>query len=75
MRQAKSKVGPDLKVIAQLDSTIYQTGIKIDDTQFSAINIIRDSFHGEWNYTIAPSLLSPIYQIQRNETEDDNEEA
>ena len=73
--KAKSKVGPDLKVSAQLDSTIYQTGIKIDDTQFSAINIIRDSFHGEWNYTIAPSLLSPVYQIQRNETEDDAEKA
>ncbi|MEI9425889.1 hypothetical protein O7A70_32885 [Mesorhizobium sp. Cs1299R1N1] len=24
-----------------------------------AINISRDDFHGEWNYTIAPMLTGP----------------
>jgi hypothetical protein len=32
----------------------YQTGIKISDEEISQLNILRDSFHGEWNYTIAP---------------------
>jgi hypothetical protein len=44
-----------LTVKAQLDSNLYQTGIKIDDNAFAKINIERNSFHGEWNYMIIPS--------------------
>ena len=29
-------------------------GIKITDVQMAALNITRDEFHGEWNYTINP---------------------
>jgi len=44
-----------LKVRAELDSNLYQKGIKISDEEFAAIRISRDEFHGEWNYSIAPS--------------------
>lgn len=44
-----------LKVRAELDSNPYQKGIKITDEEFAAIRISRDEFHGEWNYSIAPS--------------------
>jgi transposase len=44
-----------LTVKAQLDSNVYQTGIKIDDKEFDSINIKRNNFHGEWNYVILPT--------------------
>jgi len=43
-----------LKVRAELDENKYPKGIKISDTQLTAINLSPHSFHGDWNYTIAP---------------------
>ena len=48
----KTKTG--LKVTCSLDDTEYQTGIKVTDEEFNAINIERLGFHGEWNYIIKP---------------------
>jgi len=45
----------ELKVRAELDSKPYPKGIKVTDEEFAAIRILRDEFHGEWNYTITPS--------------------
>jgi hypothetical protein len=39
---------------AELDSGLYPTGIKVSDEEFSSINLVRHSFHGEWNYSIRP---------------------
>jgi len=44
-----------LKVHAELDSTLYPTGVKVTDQEFTALRIARDEFHGEWNYVITPS--------------------
>jgi hypothetical protein len=44
-----------LQVRAELDSKPYPKGIKVTDEEFAAIRIVRDEFHGEWNYTILPS--------------------
>jgi transposase len=43
-----------LKVRCELDTNMYPKGMKISDKDLAAINISRDDFHGEWNYTIAP---------------------
>ncbi len=43
-----------LKVRAELDSKPYPKGIKVTDEAFAAIQISRDEFHGEWNYSIYP---------------------
>jgi hypothetical protein len=43
-----------LKVRAELDSKPYPKGIKVTDEEFAAIQISRDEFHGEWNYSIYP---------------------
>ena len=48
-----------LKVYAQLDETVYEKGIKISDAQMAAINIQRDPFHGDWNYTLHPTRDMP----------------
>jgi hypothetical protein len=32
----------------------YQKGIKVTAAEMATLNIERDGFHPEWNYTIAP---------------------
>ncbi|MCP4405153.1 MAG: ISAzo13 family transposase [bacterium] len=44
-----------LKVRAELDPSHYPKGIKVTDDEFKAIQIKRDDFHGEWNYSILPA--------------------
>ncbi len=43
-----------LKVECQLDTNIYPKAIKVSDNEMNNINIQRNEFHGEWNYTISP---------------------
>lgn len=43
-----------LTVIAMADINTYKTGIKVTDQEMKQLNIQRDDFHGEWNYTISP---------------------
>jgi hypothetical protein len=47
-----------LTVKCEQDEAIYQTGTKVSDAEMGAINIVRDEFHGEWNYTIKPNNRS-----------------
>jgi hypothetical protein len=32
----------------------YPTGTKVNDEELAALHLLRDAFHGEWNYTILP---------------------
>ncbi len=43
-----------LTVACELDSGCYPTGIKVSDAEMASLNISRDDFHPEWNYTIVP---------------------
>lgn len=43
-----------LHIECGLDFTEYKTGIKVTDEELPEINIIRNGFCGEWNYTIYP---------------------
>lgn len=49
-----------LRVQCQLDTKSYPKGIKVSDQEMASINILRDSFHGEWNYTISPARKASI---------------
>jgi hypothetical protein len=44
-----------LEVHARLDNNTYPDKIEVTDQQLAAVNLHRDAFHGEWNYTIKPS--------------------
>jgi hypothetical protein len=48
-----------LKVRAELDENKYPKGVKVSDAQLAAVNLSRHSFHGDWNYTIAPRRKNP----------------
>lgn len=43
-----------LTIQAELDEGEYPTGTKVTDDELAEINIKRNKFHGEWNYTILP---------------------
>jgi hypothetical protein len=43
-----------LTIRCELDRNSYPKGIKISDAEMATLNITRDAFHPEWNYSIAP---------------------
>jgi hypothetical protein len=53
---AATNTNTGLKVYAQLDDRDYERGVEVTDDQLAAVNITRHTFHGDWNYTISPSL-------------------
>lgn len=44
-----------LRVRAELDPGHYPKGIKVTDEELKTVHIVREDFHGEWNYSILPS--------------------
>jgi hypothetical protein len=55
---AGTSTSTGLKIYAQLDDRQYPKGIEVTDEQLDAVNITRDTSHGDWNYTITPSLTT-----------------
>lgn len=47
-----------LKIEAQLDDGKYETGKKISDEELSGLNLERDDFHGDWNYSISSRIAA-----------------
>lgn len=43
-----------LKVEAKLDDNLYPTKQKVSDAEMALLQITREDFHGEWNYSIRP---------------------
>jgi hypothetical protein len=48
-----------LTVRCELDETLYEKGRKISDEEMASLNIERNVFHPEWNYTISPRTKTP----------------
>lgn len=51
--QTTTKEG--LKIRAALDEGIYPTGKKISDKEMRELNLIRNEFQPNWNYSLTPS--------------------
>jgi hypothetical protein len=47
-----------LTVKCELDSAHYPKGVAVSPKQMDTINITRDAFHGDWNYTIHPGEMN-----------------
>jgi hypothetical protein len=43
-----------LHIEAALDGNTYETGIEVSDEELAAVQLHKDKFHGDWNYTIVP---------------------
>jgi Rhodopirellula transposase DDE domain len=57
----RTKTG--LTVRCELDEARYPLGIVVSDAAFAAINISRDEFHGDWNYTIYPQQSDSAFNF------------
>ncbi len=51
---ASTKTKSGLIVKTRLDKNEYKKGIKISNDEIKKLNIVKDNFHGEWNYTVKP---------------------
>jgi transposase len=49
-----------LRVNAELDTGSYHTGTRISDAEMGALPLDRHSWHGDWNYTLAPRAPAPL---------------
>jgi hypothetical protein len=49
---ANTTTNAGLKIRTALDTQEYPTGIKISEKEMAGINLEKNSFHGEWNYSI-----------------------
>ncbi len=52
-----------LTVTAVKDSHTYPTGIKVTDEELRSLHLIRETFHGEWNYTFEPHEIASEGQV------------
>jgi transposase len=51
---AATTTATGLKVHAEVNEQLYETGIKVSDQEMAQVKIKRDKFHGDWNYEIQP---------------------
>ena len=51
---AATTIRNGLCVQCKLDTNQYPIGIKVPDEEMELVNITKDKFHGEWNYTVSP---------------------
>jgi hypothetical protein len=54
---ANTTTATGLRVTCTLDRRKYTVGRKISEKEMSHVKIVKDNFHGEWNYTIQPSFI------------------
>jgi len=52
---ANTTTATGLRVTCKLDRRKYAVGKKISEKEMSCVKIMKDQFHGEWNYTIQPA--------------------
>jgi hypothetical protein len=55
---AATSTSTGLKVYARLDERDYPRQIQVSDAELATVNLTRDTFHPEWNYTISPATHS-----------------
>ncbi len=48
-----------LRVRAELDTSTYDTGVKVSDQQLAALPLDPHDWHGNWNYTLRPAAARP----------------
>jgi len=51
---SRTATAQGLKVTCRLDRRKYPTGRKVTDEEMKRVNLKRNKFHGDWNYTIRP---------------------
>ena len=50
-----TKTSTGLEVYARLDDREYPPKIRVTNAELAAVNLHREEFHPDWNYTIHPA--------------------
>ena len=53
-----TKTSTGLRVKARLDRRTYKLGVEVTDAVMASLNIVREAFHGEWNYKLCPQPIA-----------------
>jgi hypothetical protein len=51
---AATTTNEGLRVECALDTNHYPKGIEVSEEEIASLNVEKDPFHGDWNYTILP---------------------
>ena len=51
---AATTTAAGLVVKSKLDTNSYPAGLKVTDQQMAELQLRRDKFHGDWNYSLSP---------------------
>jgi hypothetical protein len=51
---AATTTAKGLTVVCRLDRRRYVVGRRVTKDEIAALNLVRDAFHGDWNYTLNP---------------------
>jgi hypothetical protein len=51
----QTRTASGLRVEAEEDPASYPKGVRVTNQEMRRVNVHRDEFHGEWNYTIKPA--------------------
>jgi hypothetical protein len=49
-----TRTSTGLRVKARLDLNEYAKGLEVSDDELKTLTIVREPFHGDWNYTMIP---------------------
>jgi Rhodopirellula transposase DDE domain len=60
---AATTTATGLTVRAELDTSTYDTGVKVSDRQMDALPLSHHDWHGDWNYTLRPRPYDQISAI------------
>jgi len=55
---SRTTTAKGLHVTCRLDRRKYPIGRKVTDDEINRVNLKRNTFHGDWNYTIHPSAFN-----------------
>ncbi len=56
---SRTATAKGLKVTCRLDRRKYPTGRKVTEKEMRRVDLERNTFHRDWNYTIRPQSAKP----------------
>ena len=62
-RIGSTRTETGLWVRAELNAGRYPTGVTVTKEEMDAIALVRDGFHGEWNYKLLPDEVGKFISI------------
>jgi hypothetical protein len=51
---ANTTTSTGLKINAEMDTNSYETGLKVSDETYEALNMRGKKRHADWNYSLSP---------------------